>query len=254
LLILFSVLLCSVSLMTEALNSFLRRVYGRLEAAANALNMVENLSSEVLLASPLPAALIHPDTFKIAHTSQSFMHHLLLTQDSLLSRNLFGLVEFSYPEVIEQLIGGEGGDVPLAVYRVDGEARIAKVRVDLIRYGGTRYAYLTMQDISDVQCLHAALNVVGDALIVISVSQHVLYFNRAAKDLFSELQPGGDATVPLGRTNLPTGWWQLGMRSRQERIFELNSKRFVATCVAAPILGEKDPLTVLNIQLAGRQS
>ena len=248
LLVFFTVLLFTVALMTESVTSFLLRLSGRLEAATRALGLAEDLSLDVLRASPSPAALVHSDTFKIAQASQSFMHHLFLTSESLLNKDLFGLIEFAYPEVVKELIAGTGGKVPLAVYRVHGEARVAEVRVEPITHGGHHYAYVNMQDISDLQYLQIALNSISDALIVTSENQHILYFNQAAQDLFGDLRPGMDAAIPLRQANLPNGWWELGIRTRQERRLEVRGQRYIANCVAARILGEAHALTVLTLR------
>ncbi len=248
----FTVLIFTVALMTESVSTFLFRLYGRLESSSSALSRAESLSSEVLQASPSPAALVHADTFKIAQASQSFMHELMLRPESLLNQNLFSLVEFTYPDVIEDLITGAGGEAPLAVYRVDGEMRVAKVRVVLMSLGGHRFAYVNIQDVSDLQNLQAALGAVDSALIVIGARRHVRYFNQAAQHMFSDLAAGIDAAIPLQQANLTEGWWELGSRTYQERRVEFNGDAYVASCVAVGILGETDAFTVLNIKNAGR--
>jgi len=254
LLLLFAVLLFTVALMTESVTSLLLRLSGRLEAATKAASVAEDLSSEVLRVSPTPAAIVYTDTLKIAQASQSFLHHLFVDPKALLDRNLFDLVEFAYPEVIENLITGNGGEVPLAVYTVHGETRVAEVRVNSILYGGRRYAYVNIQDISDLHYLEAALNSLDDALLVLSPTPRILHCNQAAKDLLGDLQPGADAAAALAQANLPNGWWELGQRSRQERRFELNGRRIAATCVAARLPGEREAHTVLMMHsLEGEQ-
>jgi len=247
----FLILLLAVAMLTDSLRSFLLRLYGRLETATKALTVAEDLSSEVLRVSPLPAALVYSDTLMVAQASESFLHELFLKPDSLLSGNLFQIVEFAYPEVVEALIRGNGGDVPLAIYRVDGELRIAKVRVQPLHYAGHRFAYVNLQEISDLQYLQAALNAVDDALLVLGPERRVLYFNSAAQQLWGELQPGMDASVPLRKANLPEGWWELGMRTRQERRLTISGQRLAAHCIAAPILGERETLTVITTRRLG---
>jgi len=249
LLLLLVILIVTVALLTESFTTLLARLYGRVESSITALARAETLSSNVLQASPFPAALVYADTFRIARASASFFHHMMLRPDDLLSKNLFTVVGFTYPEVIESLMTGSGGSVPLAAYRVGGELRVASVRVDPINHGGRRYAYVTLQDVSDSQYLQMALNALDTALLVIGAGE-VRYFNRAAKGMFEDLEPGMNAGTPLRRGSLPDGWWELNARSRQERVVEFDGERYAASCVAARILGERDALTVVSLQLA----
>jgi hypothetical protein len=79
-----------------------------------------------------------------------------------------------------------------------------------------------------------------------SAKSRVLYANPACKQLWGEMPPGMDASTVLRKANLPEGWWELGMRTRQERRFATNGKTIMATCVAARLLGERDALNVIS--------
>jgi hypothetical protein len=248
-------LMFTVALMTESLTSLLGLVSSRLESATRALGVAENLSSEVLRLAPMPAALVYSDTFQVAEVSESFLQHFLLNSNSVRDQNdLFSLVEFVHPEVIQALISGRGGEVPVAAYRVDGEPRAARILVHPVNYGGRRYAFLNIQDITDLQTVMAAFNAVDETLIVFSAKQRILYSNEKATEMWGELEPGTDVAFSLRKANLPDGWWELGMRSRQERRLELNGKQFIANCFAARILGEREALTVLTMRPAGGSS
>ena len=248
----FAALVFTVALMTESLTSLLGHVSNRLESATRALGVAENLSSEVLRLAPLPAALVYSDTLQVAQVSESFLQHFFLSADSLLhKKDLFALVEFVHPEVIQAVISGHGGEIPVAAYRVDGEPRAARILVHPVNYGGRHYAYVNIQDITDLQTVMAAFNAVDETLIVLNAKQRVLYSNDKAKEMWGELEPGTDVALSLRKANLPDRWWELGMRSRQERRLELNGKQFVANCAAARILGEREALTVLTMRPAG---
>jgi PAS domain-containing protein len=245
---LFAVFLFAVALMTESLNTLLRRLYGRLGYSMNALNEAESRSQEVLRASPFPAALIYADTFKVEQASQSFMHHLMLRRDSLLTKNLFDLINFSYPEVVQELIEGTGGELPFAVYRVATETRMARIRVYPIHHSGVRYAYVSVEDMSDLYYLQAAFNAVDEALIVVGANQRILYFNQTAQILFGALHFGIEAGSALKLSGLPDAWWVLGLRTSLERQIELDSKRYRIHCVVVDIPGEHDKLTIVSLR------
>ena len=133
----------------------------------------------------------------------------------------------------------------------NGEPRAARILVHPVNYGGRHYAYVNIQDITDLQTVMAAFNAVDETLIVLNATQRVLYSNDKAKEMWGELEPGTDVALSLRKANLPDRWWELGMRSRQERRLELNGKQFVANCAAARILGEREALTVLTMRPAG---
>ena len=247
-LVMFALMIFMVAWTSEYLSGLLIGLYGRLATSTAGREETESLSLEVLRASPSPIALVYADTLNVAHVSHSFLHQFLLTPESLLHKNLLGLVEFSYPEVVEGLIRGNGGDVPLAPLRVGTETKFSRIVVHSISHGSTRYAYVSFQDIADLHYSQAALGAVAQALLVVNSSRQVLYFNQAAKELFGDLRMGIDAAILMQQANLPTGWWELGNRSRQERRVEFAGRRFLATCVASPILGGQDLLTVLNLQ------
>ena len=249
----FCGLLLTVAMLTDSLSSFLLRLYGRLENARKALTVAEDLSSEVLRISPVPTALVYSDTFRIAQASETFLHQFFLKPDSLLSSGLFQIVEFVYPEVVESLVSGKGGEVPLTLYRVEGELRIARVHVQPLYHAGHRFAYVSLQDITDLQYVRSALNAVDDAVLVLSPEDRILHFNDTAQHVWGELQPGMDASVSLRKANLPGGWWELGMRTRQERFLTINGQRLRTICAAAPILGAGEKLTVIiSCRLEGK--
>jgi hypothetical protein len=246
----FTVLLLTVSLMAESITTFLLRLYRRLEAATNALSVAEDLSFEVLRASPSPAALVYADTLRIAQASQSFQEHFFADPEDLASRTLFDLVHFAFPDVIMGLMADSGGEISPALYSVEGETKIGRVRVEPIRFGGRSYIYINIQDISEQQYLQAAANALETPVVVISGSKRVLCFNRAAVALFEGLTYGIEASAALHRGTLPAGWWAIGLRTRLERRLELDGKRWVATCTASRLPGEKDALVVLSLRSA----
>ena len=248
---LFCGLLLTVAMLTDSLSSFLLRLYGRLENAKRALTVAEDLSSEVLRVSPVPTALVYADTFMIAQASESLKHQLLLKSDSPLNCSLFQIVRFMYPEVVESLIVGRGGKVPLTFYRVENELRIATVHAQPIQHGGHQFAYVSLQDITDLQYLQATLNAVDDAMLVLSPECRILYFNSSARGIWGELQLGMDASAFLGKANLPEGWWELGMRTRQERLLTVNGQRLKAHCIAVTILALEEKLTIIATRSLG---
>ena len=244
----FTGLLLAVALTAESITTFLLRLYRRLETSKKALSVAEELSYEVLRASPSPAALVYADTLRVAQASQSFQEHFFLDADTMLNRNFLELVQFAFPDVITGLIAS-GGEVCPAVYSVQGETKIGKVRVEPIHFGGRSYFYIHIQDVSEQQVLQTAVDVLDNPVIVIGGTKRVVCCNRAAAAIFTGLEPGVQAAAALSRDNLPEGWWDTGLRTHLERRLELHGKRWMASCVSSRIAGEKEPHTVLSLRL-----
>ena len=76
-----------------------------------------------------------------------------------------------------------GGTAPYTVYSVDGQNRVANVRVHTVEHQGTTYANVVIEDVTEQHYLKTAFDAVGDAVLIISSSQTLLYANRAAEEL-----------------------------------------------------------------------
>lgn len=247
---LFAVLLLAAAMMTGSFNALLLRLYDRLGSSVEALTRSENRSLEVLRASPVPTALVYCDTFKVEQVSESFMRELVPRTESLADKNLFDLIHFSYPDVVEALIAGEGGELPMAVYRVGDETRMAKVRVHPIAHEGTRYACVSIEDISTWYYLDAASRAMGEALLAVDAGDRTLYFNHAAEELFGAMHVGMDAAATLRPGDPGNDWWRLGMRKQSERQVEFAGKRYRAACVVLDVPGERGRLTMIRLRLS----
>jgi PAS domain-containing protein len=247
----FTVLLFTVALVSESVTTLLLRLYKRLDASTRALGVAEDLSFEVLRASPSPAALIYADTMHVAQASQSFQEQFFLNADSLLGRPLLDLVRFAHPEVIAELLSGDGGEVFPAICHVDAETRVARVRAEPIQFGGRVYVYVNIQDMSEQQFLQAALDSLDVAVVVLSDSKRIVAFNPAAVALFGALEAGAEADASLRLGGFPEGWWETGLRARLERTLEAGGKRWNVVCATARILSEKNALTIATLRQAG---
>ena len=244
---LFVLLLFAVALLAESMRSLLTRLDQRLRVSSHALRDADGLAAEVLRAAPLPTALVYADTYRVAQASDSFLRELRLDEGALAERNLLGLIEFSYPEVVEELIAN-GGTAPLVTYRLDGETRIARLRVQRLAHGGSRYAHVSLEDIGDRYYLQGALDAMHEAWLVIGANRRLLYLNRVARDLLGAPELGTAASSALAQDGLADDWWELGPRSEQQRHVPFGGRPFDARSIAVRIPGEREPLTLLGLR------
>src|ERR1043165_8086889 len=127
---------------------------------------VETLFQSILRSSPHPSALVP-------------------------GQRLLDVVDFAHPERVEQVLL-RGGTAPYVVYSVDGQNRVANIRVHTVEHLGTTYANVVIEDVTEQHYLKTAFDAVNDAVVIISSSQTLLYANRAAEELWEPLYFGMD--------------------------------------------------------------
>jgi diguanylate cyclase (GGDEF)-like protein len=154
----------------------------------------QTLFQAILKSSPHPSAVIDRESGRVVHLSDSFVTRLLDREDPPPDAKLFDLVAFSTPERITQLMDRGGGTALYTVYTLDDQNRVANVRVITVHHGGTTYANVVIEDITEQHYLKAAFDAIGDAVFVISSQDTLLYANRAAEAIFGGLYFGMSIT------------------------------------------------------------
>ncbi len=249
-LVVLTVCLLATATATDSLTRLLIHLHDRLRSSRHALAETESLAQTVLQASPTPAALVHRSSFQIVQASKSFLQHLLVHSDQLSRRSLFELIDFSFPDVIERAMSG--GEIPFAVYRVDGETRVSRITVHPVTHEGTEYAFVTLHDVSDLYYLKSALDQVDDPYLLIGADRRLLYFNQATERVFDGVYRGAEAHAVLDRPDVPRRWWDPGSRGRLERQVDVAGTAYRVNLVAARIPGENGRFTVLSLRQVGR--
>ena len=251
---LFAILLLAIAMMMEAVNVLVVRLYRRLAASAAALGIERRLSIRMLEASPFPAARVYRDTLGIEHANRRFLDSFGLRPESLGDKSLLELVDFSYPDMVEDLIRGAGGELPATAYRIGSQTRVGRIFVDAAEGGGPRVAHLSVQDISDQYYLTLAFTAADEAVFVVGADELVRYANSPAQALFAELAVGAEASRVLERPELPNGWWVPGMRRGIERELVIAGTSYRANCLTAAIPGEREKVTIVRLCRVDREA
>jgi len=152
---------------------------------------VETLFQSILRSSPHPSAIVRRDSGGIVHLSDSFRRRLMNDKTLVPGQRLLDVVDFAHPERVEQVLL-RGGTAPYVVYSVDGQNRVANIRVHTVEHLGTTYANVVIEDVTEQHYLKTAFDAVNDAVVIISSSQTLLYANRAAEELWEPLYFGMD--------------------------------------------------------------
>jgi diguanylate cyclase (GGDEF)-like protein len=201
----------------------------------------EDLFRAVLRASPMPAVVVDRATAFVVDGSDSFRRGFL--DGSRAGRGLFDLIEFTHPERIEQLLARGSGTAWYAVYQLGGVARMANFRCYSVEHGGSSYAYLILEDVTEQHYLKAAFDAVPDPLLIISSQQKLMYGNHAAEELFGNLYFGMEVAPLLGGDR----WWTRLDRHGVHRV-EMSGRPFEATAVPFRFAGEAETSTILTLQ------
>ena len=161
----------------------------------------ETLFRSILRTSPHPSAIVTVEGGTLVHISDSFRKRLLADKTLVPGQRLLDVVDFAHPERIAQVLM-RGGTAPYVVYAADGQNRVANVRVHTVEHQGTAYANVVIEDVTEQHYLKTAFDAVGDAVVIVSSSQTLLYANRAAEGLWEALYFGMDVRPMLAAFGL----------------------------------------------------
>jgi PAS domain-containing protein len=165
---------------------------------------------------------------------------------------LFETIRFSYPEMVQELIAGTGGVVPLSMIKVDDRLRATEVLVRHLTQTGRRFALVVIHDKTKEFTAHAALDVSGQAMLVIDSQGRLLSFNKPAQALFTALEKDADASQLLSFSGMPPRWWEPGLTGRRKMHIEVGPRVYQVTCSATPLPGEDERLYIVAFLPMGR--
>ncbi len=199
----------------------------------------ETLFQSILRSSPHPSAIVTGERGRIVHVSDSFRRSLLGDTTLAPDQRLLDVVAFAHPERIAQVLM-RGGSAPYAVYAVNGQNRVANVRVHTVVHEGTTYANVVIEDVTEQHYLKTAFDAVGDAVVIVSSSQTLLYANRAAEALWEPLYFGMDVQPMLAALGLDV--------PHSERRLTIAGEAYEVRAVPFRFAGESESSTILTFR------
>ena len=240
----FAILILAAAVAAEYLGTIFERLRVNLEAAHSDAESSAVLWSTLLVDLPVPAFLVEPETLHIVCSSERAREVCSVSPAE--GRSLLETVRFSHPDVIQQLITGNGGISNLAMLHLQDQLLATEVRVRHTSQGGRRLALVTIQDEMGDFTLRAALDVVGRAVLIIDSRGRVIEFNKPALALFAGLQQGAEAATLLPGAEMPERWWQPGPGSRRKMHMEIAPRIYQVATSALPLPGEDEHLYVVT--------
>ena len=241
----FAILTLACAVASEYLGTILERLHAHLDMARGEVESSQAFWPTLIEDLPVPAFLIEPDTLRIVCSSESALS--FCSTPPAQNRSLLDTVRFSYPDVIQQLIQGEGGGVsPLSVVRVGDRLLATEVWIRHTSQKGRRLALVTIQDKTEDFTLRAALDVIGQAALIIDGEGRIVDFNKPSLALFAGLQRNVDAAAVLSLAGMSARWWEPGLTGRRKMHVEIAPRIYQVTTSAAPLPGEDAQLYIVT--------
>lgn len=241
----FAIFICACAVAAEYLGTVFERLYAHVDVARAEAERSQEFWTRLIEQLPQPALLVDSDTMQIVSASRQAEE--LCEAPVLNGRPLFDALCFSYPDVIQQLISESGGVASQSMLRVGSRLLATRVHVQPLQHSGQRLALLLLQDQTEELALRCALDVVGQAVLVIDPQHSILSYNKPALALFAGLQRNADAARMLALQGMPPQWWEPGITGRRRMHVEIGPRIYQVTCASTPLPGEDERLYVATI-------
>src|SRR5262249_7815286 len=108
-----------------------------------------------------------------------------------------------------------------------------------------RFVLIAIDDRTDEFMVRAALDVAGQAVLVIDSQGRVLAFNKPAQALFASVAERTDASNLLRLAGMPPRWWEPGLSGRRKMQIGLGPRIYQATRSASPPRGDDEQISVV---------
>jgi PAS domain-containing protein len=246
----FSILVFACALAAEYLGTIFERLHARADVAQAEAKRGQAFWTALIEQLPVPAFLVDADTLRIVCASEQagVLCHVPPTTGSA----FFATIRFSYPDVVQQLITESGGTTPLSMVRVGDRLRATEVQVQHLVQDQRRFALIVIMNKSDEFTTSAALDMSGQAALVIDGKGRVLTFNKPAAALFPGIERDADASRLLSLTGMSTRWWEPGLTGRRKMHVEIAPRIYQVASSAWPLPGEEEHWFIVTFQPVAR--
>jgi PAS domain-containing protein len=239
----FAILIFACAIAAEYLGTIFERLHSHVGVARAEAERGQEFWAALIEDFPLPALLVDADTLNVVCASGHVSE--FGAAEPVNGRNLFETIRFSYPDVVQELIAEVGGVAPLSMIKLEDRLLATEVHVQHIAQKGRRFALVVIHDKSEEFTVRAALDVTGQAMLVIDSRGRVLAFNKPAQALFAAVGKEIDASQLLSLTGMPARWWEPGLTGRRKMHVEIGPRIYQVTCSASPLPGEEERIYIV---------
>jgi PAS domain-containing protein len=240
----FAILIFACAVAAEYMGTIFERLHSHVDVARAEAERGQEFWATLIEDLPLPTLLVDSDTLEILCVSERANE--FCSSEAVSGRALFETIRFSYPDLVQELITGAGGVSPLSMIKVDDQLRATEVHVEHIAQRGRRFAIVVIHDRTQEFTVRAALDVVGQAVLVIDSQGRVLAFNKPAQALFAAVQVQTEAAQLLSLAGMPLHWWEPGLSGRRKMHVDIGPRVYQVTCSATPLPGEEERLYIVT--------
>ncbi len=241
----FVIMLFACAVAAEYLGTIFERLDGQVSAARAEAVRSQALWSALLEQLPLPAVLLDANTHEVICASAPAVAKFFGGEESVIGRDFFQAIQFSYPEAVQQLIDGAGGVERQSMVRLGDRLLATEVRVEHVAQDGRRFALVMVEDTTEALCVKAALDVADHAALVTDSQGRILAFNRPARVLFSGAQVGAEASRLVPQFDSSARWWDPGLSGRRKMHVTVMRRVYQVTTSSVALPGEDARLYVI---------
>jgi PAS domain-containing protein len=241
----FAILMLACAFAAEYLGTIFDRLHAHVAAARVEAEHGRELWSSLIEELPRAAALVDAATMQVVSESGRLAEDGWVREPAV-GRRLTEAIQFSYPEIIEDLVNGAGGAAPDLIVRTGGELRMARAHVQHVAYRGRRFALVLLEDRTESFAVRAAVDAAEQATLVIDAADRVLAFNKPALALFSAARVGASAAELLAQPQMPERWWEPGITGRRKMHVRILPRVFQVTSTAVALPGEHERIHVVS--------
>ncbi len=240
----FAILVFACAVAAEYLGTIFERLHSHVDIARVEAERGQEFWTTLIEDLPVPALLLDIDTLQVLCASEQASAFCITEPAN--GQSLFETIRFSYPDVVQELITKGGGVAPLSMIQLADRLRATEVRVQHIAQNGHRFALVVINDKTEEFTARAALDVTGQAVLVIDSQGRVLAFNKPARALFAGIEKDADASNLLSLTGMAARWWEPGLTGRRKMQVEIAPRIYEVTSSASPLPGEEERLYVVT--------
>lgn len=242
----FAIAMLACAVAAEYLGTIFERLNGYLVVARAEAERGQELWAGLIERLPLPSLLVDPDTLRIVAYSRSAQQYLEAGDSPLEGRSLSDAVQFSYPDIVQELIVGSDGEAPATVLRIGEQVRVTHLRVLHLAHHGRRLALLSIDDRTESFCVKAALDTSEYAAVVLDARRQVLALNKPAASLFPGVHVGMEAERLLEAPEAGLPWWEPGLTGRRKLHVEIGPRVYQVTSSAVVLGGEEERIFTVS--------
>jgi PAS domain-containing protein len=248
---LFAAALAALYTCASGLTAASRRGTDWLRESLVILSKDQGLALELLDSSPLPEALVLPESARIVRVNDRFRSVFASDGASMQGLHLSERVKLQFPEVLERLVQSGDGVLDARYTAPDGRLREARVHVRKSRHEDAHVTRVSFEDRTAVRLLEGALDAVEHVLLLLDVDETLVYANTAARALFPVAVSGTKAMAFLRRTDLPETWWRTPLDTCFPRQLSISGTEYRGKVCSRRLDGLSEPFTVILLAVSG---